>query len=151
MVFYFLFFGRCIIMQNNIWILSIVPQNNKTGLWDKTKMKMLLYTVIIFSQIYFLINFKLQGTFSISSSFQSTPLWCFLTTDIFYILTSLGLLLFYLSSFYVYKIRKENCNCFCVIATCLIFFTVRCFYYIAHQIILLLRDGCERFNINCRL
>lgn len=121
--------------------LSIYAAKIKLDFADKTKLKNALYAVIIFSQIYFLINFKLQGTFSISSSFQSTPVLLFLTTNLFYILTGLGALYFIYQAFVMYK-KYDNkiLPIVSYIATCLIFYSTM-FYYIAHSDHFITKDG----------
>jgi hypothetical protein len=121
--------------------LSIYAAKIKLEKDEKSKMKNALYGVIIFSQIYFLLNFKLQGTFSMSSPLLWSPFLVFLTTKLFYILTACGALYFI---YQVSKLQKKYgakiLPILSYITVCLIFYSVM-FYYIASADEFILNNG----------
>jgi hypothetical protein len=121
--------------------LSIYAAKIKLEFSEKSKMVQSLYAVIVFSQVYFLINFKLQGTFSIGSFFQSTPILNFMSTNIFYILTLLGAFYFIYQAVQLQKkYGSKILPIVSYIATCLIFYSLM-FYYIAHTDHFITKDG----------
>ena len=113
--------------------LSIYAGKIKLEFSEKTKMKYALYAVIVFSQVYFLINFKLQGTFSMSSPFLWSPTLNFIATKLFFILTALGTVYFiYQAVVLSKKYGKKLIPIVSYITTCLIFYSTM-FYYVAHS------------------
>lgn len=121
--------------------LSIYAAKIKVEFDEKTKMKNSLYAVIIFSQIYFLLNFKLQGTFSVSSTLEWSPALNFLATKMFYILTGLGTVYFLFQASILFKKYGKNIlPVLSYIVTCLIFYSTM-FYYIAQTDHFITKDG----------
>ncbi len=121
--------------------LSIYAAKIKLEFSEKSKMKNSLYAVIVFSQIYFLVNFKLQGTFSLSSPLQWSPLLSFMATKMFYILTFLGTVYFlYNASIFYKKYSSKILPIISYILICLVFYSVM-FYYVAHTDNFISKDG----------
>lgn len=121
--------------------LSIYAAKIKLEFSEKSKMVNSLYAVIVFSQIYFLVNFKLIGTFSLSSSFLSSLILNFMATKMFFIFTFLGALYFI---FQAIKLQKKYGSKLLpitlYISTCLIFYSSM-FYYIVHTDHFISKDG----------
>lgn len=121
--------------------LSIYAAKIKLDYDEKTKMKNSLYGVIVFSQIYFLLNFKLQGTFSISSPFETSLFLKFLSSKLFYFLTSFSTIYFvYQATILLKKYHTQIHPILSYITICLFFYSAM-FYFIAHSDQFITKDG----------
>ncbi len=113
--------------------LSIYAGKIKMEFDDKKKMRNALYGVIVFSQVFFLLNFKVQGTFSMSSPWADVPVMNFLFTKFFYVLTAAATVYFIIQSISLAKKYKRTLRpIISYVATCLIFYSVM-FYYVAQS------------------
>lgn len=144
MVFYGFFIFTWSLYHNakqHYGFLSIYAAKIKLEHKEKEKMKYALYGVVVFSQLYFLVNFKIQGTFSMSEPLQWSPVLSFMATKLFYVLTGVGAIYFVYQSFVLSK-KYGNLILPIVsyIATCLFFYSIM-FYYIAHTDKFILSDG----------
>jgi hypothetical protein len=121
--------------------LSIYASKIKLENSEKQKMTYSLYAVIVFSQVYFLLNFKLQGAFSISYPVQWSPVLSFIATKLFFILTALGSIYFiYQANILKKKYGARIFPIFSYIFICLAFYSIM-FYYVAHTDNFISKDG----------